>query len=102
MRRSIRICKFDPDRDCLEVVSGLAVNVTEMLETGIVHDSSGSVDNNGIDDPSQIIGLVRDEFAAIDAMRAIRRYGKKAPRKAEAAAASAAAPGAPEPSANPS
>lgn len=98
MRRSIRVCKFDPRRDVLKVVSGLAVNITEMLETGIVHDASGTLDNNGIDDPNQIIGLVRDEFAAIDAMRAIRKYGKKAPKKAEAAAVSAASPAGPSPS----
>lgn len=101
MRLSARECKFDPDRDALEVVSGLAVNVTEMLETGIVHDSADSLDNNGIDDPNQIIGLVRDEFAAIDAMRAIRKFGKKAPAKAEEAAAAATATGAPAPSNEP-
>lgn len=102
MRLSARECKFDPIRDALEVVSGLAVNVTEMLETGIVHDSADSLDNNGIDDPNQIIGLVRDEFAAIDAMRAIRKFGKKAPAEAEKAAAAATAPGAPAPSNEPS
>lgn len=102
MRLSARECKYDPNRDALEVVSGLAVNVTDMLETGIVHDSSESLDNNGIDDPNQIIGLVRDEFAAIDAMRAIRKFGKKSPAKAEEVAAAAAAPGAPAPSNEPS
>lgn len=95
------VCKFDPDRDVLEVVSGLAVNITEMLETGIVHDSSTSLENNGIDDPNQIVGLVRDEFAAIDAMRAIRKYGKKSPVKADKAAEAAAAVAAPAPSSTP-
>lgn len=90
-------CRFNPDRDVLEAVGGLAVNITDMLETGIVHDSSQELDNNGIDDPTQVIGLVRDEFAAIDAMRAIRKYGKKSPRKAEAAAAAATEPAAPAP-----
>lgn len=91
-------CKFDPDRDVLEVENGLAVDINDMLETGIVHDASASLDNNGIDDPNQVIGLVRDEFAAIDAMRAIRKYGKKAPQKAAAAETAAAAEAAPAPS----
>lgn len=77
-----RICKFNPSRDSLEVVSGLSVNITDMLQTGIVHDGGEDLDNNGIDDPNAVIGLVRDEFAAIDAMRAVRKYGKKAPEKA--------------------
>lgn len=98
MRNSIRVCKFNPDRDALEVVGGLSVNITDMMETGIVKDTSQSLDNNGIDDPNQIVGLVRDEFAAIDAMRAVRKYGKKAPAKAEAAAAAATEPAAPAPS----
>lgn len=98
MRNSIRVCKFNPDRDALEVVGGLSVNITDMMETGIVKDTSQSLENNGIDDPNQIIGLVRDEFAAIDAMRAVRKYGKKAPAKAEAAAAAATEPAAPAPS----
>ena len=83
MRNSVRVCKFNPDRDALEVVGGLSVNITDMMETGIVKDTSQTLDNNGIDDPNQIIGLVRDEFAAIDAMRAVRKYGKKAPAKAQ-------------------
>ena len=94
------VCKFDPDRDVLEVVSGLAVDITDMMQTGIVHDGSEDLSQNGIDDPNQVIGLVRDEFAAIDAMRAIRKYGKKQPAKAEAAAADATAAAAPAPSDN--
>lgn len=98
MRKSIRFCKYNPDRDALEVVSYLSVDITDMMETGIVKDASVSLDNNGIDDPNQIVGLVRDEFAAIDAMRAVRKYGKKAPAKAEAAAAAATESAAPAPS----
>ena len=56
---------YNPLRDVMDVESGLAVDVTEMLQTGIVHDAGESLDNNGIDDPNNIIGLVRDEFAPI-------------------------------------
>lgn len=93
---------YNPLRDVKEVVSGLAVNINEMLQTGIVKDSSASLDNNSIDDPNQIIGMVRDEFAAIDAMRAIRRFGRKNKdsKQAQQAAQQAADTGAPAPTNN--
>lgn len=90
--------EFDPLRDVKEVESGLAVDITEMLQTGIVHDAGESLDNNGIDDPNNIIGLVRDPFAAIDAQRAIKKYGKKNKTATEKAVESAAIVDAPKPS----
>lgn len=89
---------YDPLRDVMEVESGLAVDVTEMLQTGIVHDAGESLDNNGIDDPNNIIGLVRDEFAAIDAQRAIKKYGKKNKAATAEAVESAVEVAAPKPS----
>lgn len=93
--KCVQFCEFNELVDVREVVSGLAVDITDMMRTGVVKDSSATLDNNGIDDPNQVIGLVRDEFAAIDAMRAIRKYGKKnkaAQQKAVEQAASTAAP----------
>lgn len=72
-----QVCEFNELRDVKKVESGLAVDITDMMRTGVIKDSSGTLDNNGIEDPNNIIGLVRDEFAAIDAMRAVRKYGKK-------------------------
>lgn len=89
---------YNPLRDVMEVESGLAVDVTEMLQTGIVHDSGESLDNNGIDDPNNIIGLVRDDFAAIDAQRAIKKYGKKNKAVTAEAVETAAEVAAPKPS----
>ena len=89
---------YNPLRDVMDVESGLAVDVTEMLQTGIVHDAGESLDNNGIDDPNNIIGLVRDEFAAIDAQRAIKKYGKKNKVATAEAVESAAEVAAPKPS----
>lgn len=90
---------FNPLRDVKEIEDGLSVDINDMLRTGIVKDSSATLDNNGIDDPNQIIGMVRDEFAAIDAMRAIRKYGrKKVAAKAESAAEAAVAASASTPS----
>ncbi len=85
-----QLCSYDPLRDVKEVVSGLAVDVDSMLRTGIVHSTGEDLDNNQIDDPNNVIGLVRDEFAAIDAMRVIRKYGKKSHDSSAAAAAAAA------------
>ena len=97
---------FDPLRDALEVKPGLAVHIDDMLRTGVVKSSSEDLSDNDIDDPNQIIGRVTDEFAAIDAMRALRKHGKAlkdasskaaksiAEAKVAAAAASAATEGA--------
>lgn len=90
--------KYNPQVDIAEVVSGLAVDITDMLKTGVIHDASGDLDNNGIDDPNDIIGLVRDEFAAMDAARAIRRYGRKAKKEAAKAVEKASEVAAPAPS----
>ena len=84
--------KFDSLRDVEEVKDGLAVDVDEMLRTGVVKDSSAILDNNSIDDPNQIIGRVTDEFAAIDAARAIRKYGKKSKPSQQKAVEGAAQP----------
>lgn len=77
-----QICKFNPLTDAMEVVDGLAVSIDDMLQTGIVKDSGETLDNNGIDDPSQIIGRINDVFDAMDAARIVKKYGKKAPAKA--------------------
>lgn len=91
-----QVLAYDPLRDVAEVVDGLAVDVDDMLQTGVVKDSSATLDNNGIDDPNAIIGRVTDEFSAIDAARAIRKYGKKS-KVAQAKAVEGAATPAPDP-----
>lgn len=93
-----QLISYNPLRDVREVVPGLAVDIDDMLRTGVVKDSSESLDNNGIDDPNAVIGLVRDEFAAIDAMRAVKKYGKKM-RPAAKAVEDATSVSAPAPSA---
>lgn len=80
-----QVCEYDPLRDVQEVIPGLGVDVDDMLQTGIVKDSGETLDNNGIDDPSLIIGRVRDNFDALDASRIIKKYGKKNPAKASSA-----------------
>lgn len=71
-------CVFDEKRDIKRVVSGLSVDLTDALRTGVIKEGTGDLDYNGVDDPSSIIGRVENVFDAIDAQRAIRKYGKKA------------------------
>lgn len=80
-----QLCEFDDLRDIQEVVSGLAVDITDALETGIVKDSTYEEDSNGISEPERILGRISDTFDAIEAERAIRKYGKNAEKSVEAA-----------------
>lgn len=70
------VCQYDPKRDFQEVQQGLSPDLDAALKTGIVADSGQNLDYNGIEDPGSIIGVVRDRFDAVDAQRAIRKYGK--------------------------
>lgn len=71
-------CLFNELRDIQEVESGLAVNIDDMLRTGVVQDSPITEPDNGIEEPGLIIGRVSDTFDAIEAQRVIKKYGKKA------------------------
>lgn len=91
--------KYDPLKDNDKVIGGLAVNIDDMLQTGIVKDNGNTLDNNGIDDPESIIGLVRDVFDAMDAERIIHKYGRK-PKQAQTAIVDATAHNQSQPSTN--
>lgn len=73
-----RTCRFDKKKDYQKVESGLAISLSESLRTGVVKESDVTLETNGIDDPETIVGTVRNRFDAIEAERAIRKYGKKA------------------------
>lgn len=89
-----QLCEFNEYRDVQEVVSGLAVDINDMLQTGVIKDSTYQEDNNGISEPQQVLGRISDTFDAIEASRAIRKYGKNAAPAVAAATepGSAAAP----------
>lgn len=86
----LEVCVFDPKKDAMKVVDGLGVNIDDMLQTGIVKDSGETLDNNGIDEVGNIIGRISDVFDAMDAARIVKKYGKKAPAKANAEVSSVA------------
>lgn len=71
-------CVFNELRDIQEVESGLAVNIDDILRTGVVQDSPATEPDNGIEEPGAIIGRISDNFDAIEAQRVIKKYGKKA------------------------
>lgn len=80
-----RVCKFDRKKDFQQVEQGLVYSLSDALKTGVVKESGISLDTNGIDDPEAVLGRVSDRFDAIEAQRAIRKYGKKAAVKTEGA-----------------
>ena len=70
-------CSFDENRDIKEVKSGQAIDLNDALRTGVIPASTSPLDENGIEDPDNILGRVHDKFDAIDAQRAIKKYGRK-------------------------
>lgn len=70
-------CVYDENRDIKEVKSGQSIDLNDALRTGVIPASSSPLDENGIDDPDNILGRVHDKFDAIDAQRAIKKYGRK-------------------------
>lgn len=79
-----QVCFYDARRDCEKVIPDLGVDINDMLQTGIVKNSAETLDNNGIDNPSEIIGRISSVFDALDAARIVKKYGKKSPAKAAA------------------
>lgn len=73
-----RICKFNPKTDYKKVESGLSISLSDALRTGVVKEGVSTLESNGIDDPEAVLGRVSDRFDAVEAERAIRKYGKKA------------------------
>lgn len=77
-------CVYHETADSMKLVPHLGVDINDMLQTGIVKDSGETLDNNGIDDPDNVIGRISDVFDAMDAARIIKKYGKRSPQKAQA------------------
>lgn len=72
-----RVCKFDPDKDIAKVLPGQAIDINDALQTGTIKDLTSDLDNNGIEDPENIVGRIESEFDAIEAQRAINKYERK-------------------------
>ena len=70
-------CEYNEKRDIGPVESGQAIDLNSALRTGVIPASNSPLDENGIEDPDNILGRVHDKFDAIDAQRAIKKYGRK-------------------------
>lgn len=86
------LVSYNPDRDLMAVVPDLAIDLAGAIESGIVLDTGMIAEHNDIENPSCIIGRVRDAFDAFDAHRAIVAKAKAEAAEKAAAAAAAAAP----------
>lgn len=83
-------CVFDEKRDIKEVIDGLAIDIDDALKTGVVKDGTADIEYNNLDNPENIIGRIEDPISAIEAKRALSKYGKKAAVKPDNASAEAA------------
>lgn len=69
-------CKFNKERDLKEVVPGLAVDIQQAIETGVVLDTGVIEQHNDIQDPTSIVTRVRDTFHALELKKAYLNAGK--------------------------
>lgn len=77
-------CSYNPERDIQATLPDLALDLENAIETGVVVDGGTVVDDNGISDPLNIRGRIRDAFDAIEHQRSIRA-ALNAPKSAEPA-----------------
>lgn len=71
-------CVYDAKRDIKEVIDGLSIDIDDALKTGVVKDGSADIEYNNLDNPDSIVGRIEDPISAIEARRALNKYGKKA------------------------
>lgn len=62
-----QICINDPSIDVSPFVPGLSTDLSKALESGQVVAGDASINYNGVSDPADVIGRVRDSFDAVDA-----------------------------------
>lgn len=69
--------KYNRLKDLAKVRPGLSISLKEAVETGAITDTGVIPDYNNIENPESIIGRVRDNFEAVEAMRTIKSLGMK-------------------------
>ena len=77
-------CKFNPETDIEETMSGLSIDLSRAITEGVIKDTGDIPYHNEIADPSTITGRVTDVFQAIDADKALKSNMKAAAAKAKA------------------
>ncbi len=69
--------KYNRLKDLAKVRPGLSISLKEAVETGAITDTGVIPDYNNIENPESIIGRVRDNFEAVEAMHTIKSLGMK-------------------------
>ncbi len=64
-------CKFNRDCDISETVPSLAVDLGEVIRTGVVCDSSFVPSFNEIEEPSKVGSRIRNVFDSLDSQKSI-------------------------------
>ncbi len=72
--------KYNKQRDRAQVVPGLSICLKEAVETGAIKDTGYIPEYNQIEDNNKILGRIRDNFEAVEAMRFVSKYGKSTPK----------------------
>ena len=78
--------------DCGETYPELAVNLSAVLESGVVPSTGREVSQNGIESLSDIRGRVLDNFDALELEAALHRANSRRSANKSDVAASAASP----------
>ena len=71
-----QVCKYCKERDLGEVQPGLAVDLQQAIETGVVLDTGVLEEHNNIDSPDCVVTRVRDTFHALELKKAYLEAGK--------------------------
>lgn len=69
--------KFNENKDLNRVVPNLSISIKESVETGAIKDTGYIPEYNGIESTDKIIGRVRDNFEAVEAMKYVSSAGRK-------------------------
>ena len=71
------IYKHNPKKDLAKVRPGLSIQIKEAIETGAIMDTGEIPQYNEIESVSSVIGRIRDNFEAVEAMNYIKANGTK-------------------------
>lgn len=78
------LCRYDMTKDIQRVIQVEMPSLSSIIESGSVPNDFSDTDYDNLDDTDHIVGLVVDEFDAIEASKALRSY-KSAKAKLSAA-----------------
>lgn len=73
-----QVCKVNKS-DLYQVVEGLAVDMTDVIETGVVPEGAYDVDYNEIEDVHSVGKRVDNVFSAVDVQKSVSSALQSAP-----------------------